>query len=100
MRGGQSWGLTMQSIISNEKRCYLTGSKFKLEKHHCMNGAAYRKKAEHDGLWVWLNADVHRAVHSNRPDWKRELKRIAQEAYERTHTREEWMHRYHKNYLE
>ena len=87
------------SIISTEKVCFLTGSRINLERHHCMNGVAYRRKAEADGLWVWLNADVHKAVHNHRPDLQRYLKRVAQEAYERTHSREEWMHRYHKNYL-
>lgn len=88
-----------KSIISNEKVCYLSGRSDELERHHCMNGAAYRRKAEQDGLWVWLNREVHYAVHNYRPDLKRKLKCIAQETYERTHSREEWMKRYHKNYL-
>ena len=89
----------MQSIISNDKKCYISGYTHNLEKHHCMNGTASRKKADEDGLWVWLNHDIHMAVHSYRPDWKRELKAIAQTAYEKTHSRDEWMARYHKNYL-
>lgn len=89
----------MDSIISNEKKCYLTGSLIYLEKHHCMNGVANRKKADKDGLWVWLNHDVHVAVHNTRPDLKLKLKQIAQQKYEETHTREQWMKRYGKNYL-
>ena len=90
----------MKSIISNERKCYISGFTHNLDKHHCMNGSAYRRKSEQDGLWVYLNHDIHMAVHSYRPDLKRELKAVAQQAYERTHTHEEWMERYHKNYLE
>lgn len=88
-----------ESIISNEPVCYLTGSRINLERHHCMNGVSQRKKAEEDGLWVWLNHDVHFAVHNHRPELRNYLKKVAQEAYERTHSRDEWMRRYHKNYL-
>lgn len=89
----------MKSIISNERKCYLTGSHIQLEKHHIMNGVSFRKKAEKDGLWVYLNHDVHYAVHNTRPDWRLMLKQIAQAEFEKTHTREEWMKRYGKNYL-
>lgn len=93
-----------KSIIADyEKtgaRCYYTGSRTELERHHCMNGTSQRVKAEQDGLWVWLTHDIHMKVHNERSDWKYELKRVAQKAYEKTHTRSEWMNRYHKNYLE
>lgn len=88
-----------KSIISNEKICFISERDYDLEKHHCMNGTASRKKSEEDGLWVWLNSEIHFMVHNTRPDLKRYLKCVAQEAYERNHTREEWMKRYHKNYL-
>jgi len=39
------------------------------------------------------------ALHNN-PELEREYIRIGQRAYEKTHSREEWMKRYHKNYLE
>ncbi len=90
-------------IVDYEKfgaHCYITGIRTGLERHHCMNGTSQRAKAEKDGLWVWLTHDIHAKVHSTRPDWKYELKRVAQKAYEQNHSRAEWMSRYHKNYLE
>ena len=90
-------------IVDYEKsrpHCYITGSTEQLEKHHCMNGVAERKKAEQDGLWVYLRHDVHEMVHTTHPELKAMLKRVAQTAYEQKHSRQEWMNRYHKNYLE
>ena len=56
-------------------------------------------KAEADGLTVRLCTDHHYEVHHN-ADSRQRLCAIAQRAYERTHTRDEWMERYKKNYLE
>ena len=44
----------MKSIISDAKKCYICGSVHDLEKHHCVFGTASRKKADRDGLWVYL----------------------------------------------
>ena len=68
------------------------------EEHHCLNGRAYRKKSDEDGLTVALCSHCHWAIH-NKTKHYYTLKKIAQEVYEKTHTREEWMSRYHKNYL-
>ena len=94
-----------QSILQSEKRCYFTGEPTgrrgqPLEKHHIMNGAL-RSWAEDEGLWIWVDPDIHRFLHS---EWigvlvqKRLLKQIAQTAYEKAHTREEWMEKVHRNY--
>jgi hypothetical protein len=59
----------MKSILSNEKVCFLCGANGPLEKHHCI-GAAYRKKSEQQGLWVYLCKSCHNippnGVHHNR----------------------------------
>jgi hypothetical protein len=92
----------MDSIIQHEKKCYLTGARYSLDKHHIMNGTANRKKADEDGLWIWLRHDVHMWLHQthNGQDKDKQLKAIAQATYEESHTHEEWMARYHKNYIE
>lgn len=97
-----------RSIIQNDqiKRCYFTHEYRSrdgrpLEKHHVMNGSL-RDWAEKEGLWIWVDAGIHDRLHD---DWfgvlvqKRLLKQIAQEAYEREHTRKEWMSVVHKNYI-
>lgn len=89
-----------RSKMQTEKVCYITGATENLELHHCLNGA-YRKKCDQDGLYVYLYSLVHFAIH-NVPGgnvirlW---LKQKAQIAYEKDHTRREFIERYGKNYL-
>lgn len=96
---------SMKSIIQDEKRCYFTGYEGPgLHKHHCVHGTANRKLADEDGLWVWLRWDFHIADSPHRtPHNDAEidlmLKRTAQKKYEETHSHEEWMERYGRNYL-
>lgn len=81
----------MKSIIQNDKRCYRCGSTNNLARHHCVFGTANRKKADQDGLWVWLCYDHHlgeHGVHTADPDYKRYLQYTAEKA---------WMRTYHKN---
>lgn len=91
-----------KSIISNERECFICKNTLSLHKHHIMNGSD-RKNAEQDGLWVYLCPQCHNmsdhAVHFNREADLR-LKRIAQTEYEKTHTREQFMKRYRRNYLD
>lgn len=92
----------MDSIMQTEKRCYCTGSVVRLVKHHVIPGTANRRKADKYGLWVWLNADFHNWIHSSAPgasDKLKELRKAGQRAFEETHSREEWMRIFHRNYL-
>lgn len=72
------------------------------EEHHILFGSGRRPIAEAEGLKVDLCIDHHRtgpkAVHNCRGT-RELLCRIAQEEYEQTHTREEWMKIAGKNYL-
>lgn len=92
--------------MQTKKECYLTHSVINLDRHHIMNGPS-RRKAEEDGLWVWLNHDVHMYVHED-ARLRLRLKADGQRAWEKRLTdaglspagaRDAWMHRYHKNYL-
>ena len=93
-----------ESIIQFHKQCLVCGSYGKLEKHHVLFGTPRRKYADEDGLWVWLCPEHHRGtygVHGKEGhDLDLTLKRVAQRAYEETHTREEWLKRYRRNYLD
>ena len=91
----------MESIIQKEKYCYVCGTTLGLHSHHIF-GAANRKKSEKQGLKVWLCGYHHnlsnQGVHFHKPLDSR-LKRLAQKKYEETHTREEFMQEFGKNYL-
>ena len=73
-----------------------------LEEHHVIFGKAYRKKAEHYGLKVYLCVQHHRtsreAVHQN-VETSNLLKKIAQIAFEKRYDHETWMEEFDKNYL-
>ena len=92
----------MKSILQSDKVCYFCGRTWGLEKHHIFGGVANRKISERAGLWVWLcGATCHRGVDGAQydPQKNRLLKVEAQKAFERDHTRTEWMKLIGKNYL-
>ena len=89
---------SIMADYTNGAYCYLTGVEHNLDRHHCLNGAL-RDWSEKNGLWVYLNHEVHMALHHKNPKLARGLKMAAQQAYERTHTRDEWMQAVRKNYL-
>lgn len=90
-----------KSIIQycDEPQCYITGSRRNLDKHHCIHGRANRKIAEKYGLWVYLRHDIHMNLHDRDKELDRKLEEDAQRAFEKEHSREEWMKLIGKNYL-
>lgn len=88
----------MKSIIQDTKECYLCGRSDSLESHHAIHGTANRKLADQDGLTVWLCIDCHTNLHQR--GWHdKELKQVAQTAWERAYgAREEFIKRYGKSY--
>ena len=99
-----------KSIMKTEKgtcficaRLYNDYSYKQTEEHHVVFGEGLRPRSEAEGLKVYLCLKHHRdgpeAVHGNR-EMREELCRIAQEEYEKTHTRSEWRETFGKNYLE
>lgn len=88
-----------KSIIQHSKYCYVTGVTKDLHKHHIFNGNKLREFSEHEGLWVYLAWNVHRNLHDS-SELARELKRIGQFYYEKTHSHDEFMNHVRKNYLD
>ena len=92
----------MRSIIQTDGvGCYLCGRLTNLECHHVFGGVANRKLSTRYGLTVMICRECHTGqdgVHYNR-EKNLSLKRDAQFAFERTHTRTEWMKIFGKNYL-
>lgn len=98
-----------KSILCTEKHvCYLCAHKYgdysykETEEHHILYGAGQRTDSEEEGLKVYLCREHHKegpeAAHNCR-ETRELLCRIAQREYEKTHTREEWVERFRKNYL-
>lgn len=91
------------SIIDNKHRCMVCGTIFNLHKHHVFYGTGNRKLSDADGLWVYLCARHHNlsdeGVHFN-VELDHRLKTLGQRMYEKTHTREEFIARYGKNYID
>ena len=76
-----------------------------LDKHHVIYGTADRKLSEKNGLWVYLCKRHHNedhgpfAVHYNRAV-REDLCRDAERVYLETHSFDEWMATFGKNYLD
>lgn len=90
-----------ESIMQTQKECYLCGRKTCLERHHTLSGVANRKLSEKYGLWVYLCHDCHTGPNGAQynPEKNRVLKKQAQIAFEKTHTREEFRKIFGKSYL-
>lgn len=91
------------SILQTERECFITGATTGLHRHHIYFGNPNRKISEKNGFWVWLRQDWHNGasygVHFNR-SLDLELKRMCQQKFEETHTRQEFIRLIRKNYLE
>lgn len=86
------------SIMQDEKYCYITGTTRDLERHHCFTGIR-RKAADQWGCWVWLTHDVHMSAHQRQPEILDQLRRECQEAFESRYGHEKFMEVFGKNYL-
>ena len=70
------------SKIQTKCECYLCHKDYTagLQHHHCLHGTGDRKKADEDGLWVWLCNDCHRKLH-DKGEHNKELQALAQRTY-------------------
>lgn len=85
-------------MTDDRESCYLCGRRA-VQFHHIF-GKYNRKKATEDGLWIPVCLDCHIKIH-NEPSQRTNycLMQDGQWKYEETHTRDEFMKRYGKNYL-
>ena len=86
------------SLLQDDDRCYVTGSRYNLDRHHCLHGS-YRKAADKWGLWVWLRHDIHMDVHQRDIELDRRLQREAQEAFEKKYGHEKFMEVFGRSFL-
>lgn len=90
-----------KSILQGDKRCYICGNTYNLHEHHIFFGSNRRNSEKH-GFKVWLCGPHHNlsneGVHFDRT-LDLYLKRQCQKAFEKTHSREEFLNIIGKNYL-
>lgn len=90
------------SLLSKSKCCYICGSRQNIHLHHIYQNAN-RNNSDKIGAWVYLCANHHTldrySVHQC-PKMAMELKIKAQEEYEKTHSREDFMKIIKRNYLD
>lgn len=83
------------SIMTDDlDTCYICG-RDRQQLHHVFGGSN-RDHSTEDGLFIPVCAECHRKIHDSNP---LALKREGQRRYEQTHSREEFMKRYGKNYI-
>ena len=89
----------MKSILMDSKECLVCGSPY-VEIHHVMFGPD-RKNADKHGLTVYLCPEHHRGSegpHHNKP-FDIALKKLAQRTFLETHTFDEWMEVFGRNFI-
>ena len=86
------------SIMQEEKRCFITGAERDLDRHHIYAGSR-RKASEAWGCWVWLRHDIHMDLHSRDTATDKMLKRACQERFEELHGHETFMRVFGKSWL-
>ena len=79
-------------------KCYLCNRITDTARHEIFFGTANRKNSKKHGLWVNVCPDCHRVVHADKITdlW---LKQMGQRKYELTHTRDEFVKLFGRNYL-
>lgn len=91
----------MDSIIQDEKECFICHSTQNLELHHIFYGTANRKQSDKTGCVCWLCKGHHTGnygVHFVK-ELDLELKQYTQQKFEERHTREDFMRIFGRNYL-
>ena len=90
----------MDSIIQDEKKCYICGTEYgKIDEHHLLSGNSNRKWSEKFGLKIYLCRKCHSDVH-DRHLYELELKQLGQKYFEeKCGTREEFISIFGKSFL-
>ena len=92
-----------QSILSNEKECYVCHTTEYLHRHHVFEGSARRQQSERHGCWIYLCGKHHNlsnsAIHFNKAlDLK--VKRECQAEWEkRNGSREDFIRIFGRSYI-
>ncbi len=91
-----------ESIVSNDRKCWLCGTEKDLHQHHIFYGTGNRSLSEKYGCWVYLCARHHNmsdySVHIDR-GLDEELKKVTQMILERNGwTRDDFIKTFGRSY--
>ena len=95
--------MAKKSIVENTtEECYVCGAARPLERHHIYGGNPGRKLSERYGLTIHLCCFHHRdskeGIHFNKA-LRKQLQEEGQRAFEKIHTREEFLEVFGRNYI-
>ena len=94
----------MNSILQNEKRCYVCGGVNNLALHHCIYSTGKRALSDKYGLTIWLCYKHHngsdKGIHFDKQLDLR-IKQMAQQECmaQNNMTMDQWMKIFRRNYL-
>lgn len=92
-------GYSESILPTNHGECYLCGKETDTAVHEVFYGTANRRNSKKYGTWVNLCPRCHVALHADPDGLDAELKRHTQWVFERTHTRQEFIEIFGRNYL-
>lgn len=88
----------VKSIIQDKKECYFCKTTLNLHLHHCLFGTYKRKKADENGIYVYLCMIHHEQLHKNRA-MQEYLIKLGQTKFEELYGHDKFMEVFKKNYL-
>ena len=82
-------------------RCFLCG-RLATDRHHLINGLAYRSKADEYGLVVWLCRSCHNEVHFGKRSRELSdyLRKVGQRMFEEKYPNKSFLKTFGINFLE
>jgi uncharacterized protein YlaI len=89
----------MKSIVQSKIECFVCKRTEPLTVHHIYAGSR-RQRSDREGMTVYLCPICHERVQHYDTKADRILKQIGQKAFEKTHTRAEFIALFGKNYLQ
>lgn len=92
----------MNSVLQENRECFVCKTTYNLNSHHVFEGTANRKQSEKYGMKIWLCERHHHmsdaGIHFNK-ELDLKVKRMAQEVFEQEHSREQFREIFGKSYL-
>lgn len=91
-------------MLNRSRNCIVCGASTNLHRHHIFYGTANRKNSEKYDLTCWLCQEHHEGtsgVHGMYGEHLNEaLKKMAQIEFEKTHSRDEFIEIFGRNYID
>lgn len=93
-------GYSESILPTRAGRCYVCGKETDTARHEIFGGTANRKNSKAEGLWINVCPKCHTLIHAlPNEEYDLHLKRNAQWMYECSHTRDEFIKLFGRNWL-